>query len=141
MSEAVKEVARKVRPEFRNIHAMKDLPNYRLPPAGWVSILHRVSGAGLFLLLPFLLYLFELSVRSEISFDYFRGIISHTLVKVILLGLIWAYMQHFCAGVRHLFMDVHLAIEKDSSRNSAIAVLTVSLLLTAIAGLKLFGVF
>jgi succinate dehydrogenase / fumarate reductase cytochrome b subunit len=140
MSEAVREVAKKERPEFRNIHVTQ-LANYRLPPAGWVSILHRVSGAGLFLLLPFLLYLFELSVVSEMSFEYFRGVMSNPFVKIILLGLIWAYMQHFCAGVRHLFMDVHWAIEKDSSRRSAIAVLTVSLLLTAIAGLKLFGVF
>lgn len=140
MSEAVKEVPKKERREFRNIH-ITELPNYRLPPAGWVSILHRVSGAGLFLLLPFLLYLFQLSVTSEITFDYFKGIMENPLVKLILLGLIWAYMQHFCAGVRHLFMDVHLAIEKDSSRQSAVAVLVVSLLLTAIAGLKLFGVF
>ncbi len=140
MSEAVREVAKKERPEFRNIHVTQ-LANYRLPPAGWVSILHRVSGAGLFLLLPFLLYLFELSVVSEMSFEYFRGVLSNPFVKIILLGLIWAYMQHFCAGVRHLFMDVHWAIEKDSSRQSAIAVLAVSLLLTAVAGLKLFGVF
>ena len=140
MSEAVREVAKKERPEFRNIHVTQ-LANYRLPPAGWVSILHRVSGAGLFLLLPFLLYLFELSVVSEMSFEYFRGVMSNPFVKIILLGLIWAYMQHFCAGVRHLFMDVHWALEKDSSRQSAIAVLAVSLLLTAVAGLKLFGVF
>ncbi len=140
MSEAVKEVARKERPEFRNIH-ITELPNYRLPPAGWVSILHRVSGAGMFLLLPFVLYLFELSVRSEMSFDYFRGILTHPLAKLVLLGLIWAYFQHFCAGVRHLFMDVHVAIEKDSSRRTAVTVLTVSLLLTAVTGLKLFGVF
>ena len=140
MSEAVKEVPKKERPEFRNIH-ITELPNYRLPPQGWVSILHRVSGAGLFLLLPFLLYLFQLSVTSESSFEYFRGILQNPLVKLILLGLIWAYMQHFCAGVRHLFMDVHWAIEKDSSRQSAIAVLAVSLFLTFLAGLKLFGVF
>ena len=140
MSEAVKEVPRKERREFRNIH-ITELPNYRLPPAGFVSILHRISGFGLFLLLPFLLYLFELSIRSEISFEYFRGILSNPFVKLILLGLIWAYMQHFCAGVRHLFMDVHWALEKESSRNSAIAVLAVSLFLTALAGLKLFGVF
>ena len=140
MSEAVKEVPRKERREFRNIH-ITELSNYRLPPAGIVSILHRISGFGLFLLLPFLLYLFELSIRSEISFEYFRGILSHPLVKVILLGLIWAYMQHFVGGVRHLFMDVHWALEKESSRNSAIAVLAGSLILTALAGLKLFGVF
>jgi succinate dehydrogenase / fumarate reductase, cytochrome b subunit len=50
-------------------------------------------------------------------------------------------MQHFCAGVRHLFMDVHVAIEKDSARQTAVSVLVVSLVLTALAGLKLFGVF
>lgn len=140
MSEAVKEVAKKERREFRNIH-VTELSNYRLPPAGIVSILHRISGAGLFLMLPFLLYLFHLSVTSESSFEYFRGIMQNPLVKLLLLGLIWAYMQHFCAGVRHLFMDVHMGIEKDSSRQSALAVLAVSLFLTFIAGLKLFGVF
>lgn len=140
MSEAVKEVPKKERREFRNIH-ITELPNYRLPPAGWVSILHRVSGAGLFLALPFLLYLFQQSVTSEMTFSYMKGIMENPLVKLVLLGLIWAYMQHFCAGFRHLFMDVHWALEKDSSRNSAIAVLAVSLFLTALAGLKLFGVF
>jgi succinate dehydrogenase / fumarate reductase cytochrome b subunit len=140
MSEAVKEVPKKERPEFRNIH-ITELPNYRLPPAGWVSILHRVSGAGLFLMLPFLLYLFQKSVQSEMTFAHFKGILENPLVKLVLLGLIWAYMQHFCAGVRHLFMDVHVGIEKDSSRQSAITVLAVSLFLTALAGLKLFGAF
>lgn len=140
MSEAVKEVPKKERREFRNIH-ITELPNYRLPPAGWVSILHRVSGAGLFLMLPFLLYLFKLSVTSEMTFDYFKGILSNPLIKLLLLGLIWAYLQHFCAGVRHLFMDVHVGIEKDSSRQSAVTVLIVSLVLTALCGLKLFGVF
>ncbi len=140
MSEAVKEVPKKERPEFRNIH-ITELPNYRLPPAGWVSILHRVSGAGLFLALPFLLYLFDRSIRSEDTYAMILDFMQNPLVKLVLLGLIWAYMQHFCAGVRHLFMDVHWAIEKDSSRHSAIAVLAVSLVLTALAGLKLFGVF
>ena len=140
MSEAVKEVPRKERPEFRNIH-VTELANYRLPLSGWVSILHRVSGAGLFLLLPLLLYLFQQSVHSEMTFAYFKGILENPLVKLVLLGLIWAYMQHFCAGVRHLFMDLHVGIEKDSSRNSAVVVLAVSLFLTAIAGLKLFGAF
>jgi succinate dehydrogenase / fumarate reductase cytochrome b subunit len=140
MSEAVKEVPKKERPEFRNIH-ITELPNYRLPPAGWVSILHRVSGAGLFLLLPFILYLLERSIRSEIYFEHFKGIVSQPLVKLVLLGLIWAYLQHFCAGVRHLFMDMHMGIEKDSSRQSAVSVLVVSLVLTALCGLKLFGVF
>ena len=45
------------RPEFRNINAFTDLPSYRLPPAGWVSILHRISGALMFLLLPFIIWI------------------------------------------------------------------------------------
>jgi succinate dehydrogenase / fumarate reductase, cytochrome b subunit len=140
MSEAVREAPKKERPQFRNIH-ITQLPNYRLPPAGWVSILHRVSGAGMFLLLPFVLYLLDKSIRSELSFEHFKGIAAMPLVKLVLLGLIWAYMQHFCAGVRHLFMDLHMGIEKDSSRQSAVTVLVVSLALTGLCGLKLFGVF
>ena len=140
MSEAVRETPKKERPEFRNIH-ITQLGNYRLPLAGLVSILHRISGFLMFALLPFVLYLLELSIRSEISFSYFQGIASNWFVRLILLALVWGYMQHFCAGVRHLFMDVHVGIEKDSARKSAAAVLTVSLLLTALVGLKLFGVF
>ena len=140
MSEVAREVQKKERPQVRNIH-LTQVPNYRLPLAGIVSILHRISGFLMFALLPFVLYLFELSVRSEMSFSYFQGIASHWFAKLILLALIWAYMQHFCAGVRHLFMDVHFGLDKDSARKSAASVLTVSLLLTAVVGLKLFGVF
>jgi succinate dehydrogenase / fumarate reductase, cytochrome b subunit len=140
MSEAVKEVPRKERPQFRNLNVTQ-LMNYRLPPPGIVSILHRISGFLMFALLPFVLYLFEKSIRSEASFAHFRGIASNPFVKLILLALAWGYLQHFCAGVRHLFMDVHWAIEKDSSRTTANIVLAVSLFLTALVGLKLFGVF
>lgn len=129
------------RREFRNINAFTDLTTYRLPPAGIVSILHRVSGAGLFLLLPFLLYLFQQSLLSESTFGYFQGIVSHPLVKIILLGLSWAYLHHFTAGIRHLFMDNHFALDKDAAQSTARWVLIISLLLTAVVGLKLFGVF
>ncbi|HEV7813748.1 MAG TPA: succinate dehydrogenase, cytochrome b556 subunit [Janthinobacterium sp.] len=140
MSVAVRETPKKARPEFRNIH-VTELSNYRLPLAGIVSILHRISGFLMFLLLPFVLYMLQLSITSEISFSYFQGIASNWFVKLILLALVWGYMQHFCAGVRHLFMDVHWALEKSSSRQSAAVVLVVSLLLTVLVGLKLFGVF
>jgi succinate dehydrogenase / fumarate reductase cytochrome b subunit len=117
------------------------LKNYRLPPSGIVSILHRISGFGIFLMLPFLLYLFELSLRSEISYARFSGVLENPFVKLIILGLSWAYLHHFCAGVRHLFMDNHMALDKDGSRKTAKIVLVVSLVLTALVGLKLFGVF
>jgi succinate dehydrogenase / fumarate reductase cytochrome b subunit len=112
-----------------------------LPVAGFVSILHRISGFLMFLALPFVLYLLQLSILSEDSFKYFAGIASHPLVKLIILALAWSYFQHFCAGVRHLFMDLHLGLDKDSARNSGTAVLAVSLVLTFLTALKLFGVF
>jgi succinate dehydrogenase / fumarate reductase, cytochrome b subunit len=144
MSGAVKEVAsvvgRRERPQFRNIH-ITDLANYRMPLAGLASILHRISGFLMFALLPFVLYLLQLSLRSEMSFAYFQGIASQWWVRLILLALAWGYLQHFCSGARHLLMDVHFGLDKDSARKSAASVLAVSLLLTALVGLKLFGVF
>jgi succinate dehydrogenase / fumarate reductase cytochrome b subunit len=68
------ELAKKKRPEFRNIHALQDLPSYRLPPAGIVSILHRISGVIMFLLLPFILWMFDASLSSEFSFAKFKAV-------------------------------------------------------------------
>ncbi|WP_332852419.1 succinate dehydrogenase, cytochrome b556 subunit [Duganella sp. S19_KUP01_CR8] len=140
MSEAVRETPKKERPEFRNIH-VTELSNYRMPLASIVSILHRISGFMMFGLLPFVLYLLEQSLRSEISFAYYQGIVSYPLVKLIILALVWAYMHHFCAGVRHLVMDAHIGLDKDSARKSSVGVLVVSVTLTVVVALKLFGVF
>ncbi|HEY1148911.1 MAG TPA: succinate dehydrogenase, cytochrome b556 subunit [Pseudoduganella sp.] len=140
MSEAVREAPKKERREFRNIH-VTELSNYRLPLAGFVSILHRISGFLLFALLPVVLYLLEQSLRSEYSFAYFQGIASTPLVKLIFLALFWGYMQHFCSGVRHLIMDTHVGLDKDSARKSAATVLVISIIATLLVALKLFGVF
>ncbi|RFP18286.1 MULTISPECIES: succinate dehydrogenase, cytochrome b556 subunit [unclassified Duganella] len=140
MSEAVRETPKKERPQFTNIH-VTELSNYRMPLAAIVSILHRISGFMMFGLLPFVLYLLEQSLRSEISFAYYQGIVSYPLVKLIILALVWGYMHHFCAGVRHLVMDAHIGLDKDSARKSSAGVLIVSLTLTVIVALKLFGVF
>jgi succinate dehydrogenase / fumarate reductase cytochrome b subunit len=131
----------KARPVYRNINAFTDLTTYRLPLAGWVSILHRVSGAMMFLLLPFALFLFERSVTSEISYGKFAGFMAQWWVKLIVLGLAWAYLHHFVSGVRHLFMDMHMGIEKEQGKKSAIAVFAISLPLTLLVALKLFGAF
>jgi succinate dehydrogenase / fumarate reductase cytochrome b subunit len=136
MSEAVA----KNRRQFRNIHVTQ-IMKYRLPLAGIISILHRVSGALMFLLLPFVLYLLDKSLLSEISFEYLKGIASHWFVKLVILALAWAYLHHFAAGIRHLLMDVHMGLDKDSARKSSVAVFAVSLPLTAVVALKLFGAF
>jgi succinate dehydrogenase / fumarate reductase cytochrome b subunit len=114
---------------------------YRLPMAGFVSILHRASGMLMFVLLPFILYLLDNSLTSEISFAVFQKFTSGIFVKLVILALTWAYLHHFSAGVRHLLMDLHVGLDKDSARQSAVAVLCVSLSLTFVVALKLFGVF
>jgi succinate dehydrogenase / fumarate reductase cytochrome b subunit len=138
MAEAVK----KPRPEFRNIGIGQILTAYRLPLAGRVSILHRVSGGLLFVFLPFLLYLFDQSLTSELSFEVFKGFLSNIVVKLITLVLAWAFLFHFCAGVRHLLMDTnHNSVTKEKGKSTSIVVLVVSSLLTIAFAAKLFGAF
>ena len=98
----------KHRPVYRNIH-ITQLPHYRLPAPGWVSILHRISGALLFILLPFTIWMFDASVTSEISYAQFTSVFSAGraglpgwFFKLVAFGLIWAYVQHFIAGLRHV---------------------------------------
>jgi succinate dehydrogenase / fumarate reductase, cytochrome b subunit len=140
--------SRTARPVYRNIHVTQ-IVAYRLPPAGIVSILHRVSGALMFLLLPLVVWLFDKSVSSEVSFDSFRNAFNLGLwgapawfFKLVVLGLIWAYLHHFIAGLRHLWMDVsHGAVEKASGHRSAVVTLALSVLLTLALGAKLFGLY
>jgi len=142
------ELARK-RPEFRNINAITDLPSYRLPAPGWVSILHRVSGVLMFLLLPFIIWMFDTSVSSEFSFARFRaafegglGFVPGWLIKLVALALIWAYLHHLLAGLRHVRMDLsHAAVTKQSGTITAKVVLVLSVLLTVVLGAKLFGLY
>jgi succinate dehydrogenase / fumarate reductase cytochrome b subunit len=150
MTDITKETAAgaaRPRPVYRNIH-ISQIVAYRLPPAGIVSILHRVSGVLMFLLLPFVIWMFDTSVSSEISYDVFRsafvagiGFVPGWLVKLATLGLIWGYLYHFIAGVRHLWMDATHSVTKAQGRNSAVFTLALSLLLTAALGAKLFGLY
>ena len=128
------------KPVYRNI-GLAQLIKYRLPWAGKVSILHRISGAALFLLLPFILYLFDQSLASELSFMQFQAFTDHVLVKLICLGLIWSFLHHFCAGIRYLLLDLEIGVEKADANRSAIFVFFLGLALTAVVGLKLFGLY
>ena len=134
------DLTRPTRPIHRNIN-IGQIIAYRLPAAGLLSILHRISGAMMFLLLPFVLFLLDKSLSSEISFTTFKSVTSHWFTKLVLLALIWAYLHHFIAGIRHLFMDMHVGLERDSSRNSALAVFAISLVLWVAFALKIFGAF
>jgi succinate dehydrogenase / fumarate reductase cytochrome b subunit len=93
------------------------------------------------LLLPFILYLLDLSLRSDSVFMKIHEFTSSVFVKLIIVALAWAYLHHFCAGVRHLFMDLHFGLDKHSARKSAVLVLASSLSLAALVAAKMFGVF
>ena len=126
-----------------------------MPLAGVVSILHRISGALLFVLLPFIIWMFDVSVSSEISFARFVDLFDRGLAlyrdgpgrvpgwffKLIALALIWAYLHHLIAGLRHLWMDVRLAVSKEFGKTSAAVTLVVSVVLTLALGAKLFGMY
>jgi succinate dehydrogenase / fumarate reductase cytochrome b subunit len=138
-------VQRKV---YRNINIFTDVRTYRLPAAGFVSILHRVSGLLMFLLLPFIIWMFDNSLSSEISYESFTnafvagiGFVPAWFVKLVVLALAWSYFHHFIAGVRHLWMDATHSVSKQQGKSSAVFTLALSLLLTALTAAKLFGVY
>jgi succinate dehydrogenase / fumarate reductase cytochrome b subunit len=137
----------KQRPVFTNIH-VSQIVAYRLPPAGLVSILHRASGALMFLLLPLVVWLLDVSLTSEISYERFSnafiagvGVVPAFLLKLIVLALIWSFLHHLIAGVRHLWMDVTHNVSLQQGRLSALITLGASGVLTLVLGAKLFGLY
>ncbi len=141
--------ASKKRPEFRNINAFTDLPSYRLPLAGIVSILHRISGLIMFLLMPFIIWMFDTSISSEISFAKFTSAFNVGMLglpgviwTLVALLLTWAYLHHLIAGLRHLWMEInHDAINLKFGKTSAAFTLVISIGLTLVLGAKLFGLY
>ena len=115
-----------------------EIPNIRLPIPGIVSILHRISGVALFVMLPVLLYLLSGTLSRESAFETYLAIVSNPLVKLILIGVLWAYLHHFFAGIRFLFLDAHKGLELNTARNTAKSVFTAALVLTVVLGALLW---
>jgi succinate dehydrogenase / fumarate reductase cytochrome b subunit len=119
---------KKRRPVWYNLSPLN------LPLPGWVSIFHRISGLVLFFSLFWMLYLLDTSLESPEAFERYRAAVSHPLAKLVLIGVLWAYLHHLCAGVRYLLHDLHVADRLPAARKSAGTVFVVSLILTAVAG-------
>lgn len=122
----------KPRPKHLNLFKI------RFPVMAIVSGMHRISGAVLFLFLPLLLWLWQESLASQQSFAAFKSVLAHPLMKLVLLGLLWGYLHHLCAGIRHLALDLHLGTELAAARATSFAVLAVSIALTLIVGVALW---
>ena len=134
------DLTRPARPVHRNI-GIAQIGGYRLPAAGIASILHRISGALMFLLLPFALYLFDRSLTSVGTFETFKSFTSNWFAKLVILALLWAFLYHFAAGIRYLLLDLHLGIEKESGKQTALAAMAVSSIVWLGFALKIIGVF
>jgi succinate dehydrogenase / fumarate reductase, cytochrome b subunit len=130
--------AKKIRPKYLSLPAL--LFEIRLPVSGWVSILHRISGAWLFF--PFaawVLYLLDTSLASEKGFDYVRTeYLALPVVKLGALVLIWSFCHHFCAGIRYLLLDLDLGVDLPTARVTSWIVILAGLGLTAIFGARLW---
>lgn len=129
----------------KNIHQMArprpkylDLFRIRLPLPALVSFLHRVSGALLFLFLPLMLWLWQQSLATQQSFDRFSAVVAMPLLKLVLIGLLWGYLHHLCAGIRHLALDMNVGTDLPAARASSVVVLAVSIALTLAIGAALW---
>jgi succinate dehydrogenase / fumarate reductase cytochrome b subunit len=119
---------KKKRPLWYNLSLLN------LPLPGVVSILHRISGLVLFVLTAFLLYLLDGALASPESFEQVRAILAHPIARLVLLGMLWAYLHHLLAGVRYLFLDLHKGVDLATARATSALVLGASLLLTLVLG-------
>lgn len=120
------------RPKYLNLFQI------RLPLPGLVSILHRLGGAALFLALPLLLWWLQQSLMSAQSFIALKTTFSNWGFKLLIIGLIWGYLHHLCAGIRHLLLDLDIGTELAAARMSSVLVLVISIALTIIAGVRLW---
>ncbi|MGE3927748.1 MAG: succinate dehydrogenase, cytochrome b556 subunit [Lautropia sp.] len=137
--QAARRAKRQALPQFRNI-GIDQILRYRMPPPALVSILHRVSGVLMFLIgIPFILYLLQKSITSELSFQTYRAVVASWPAKLVLLALIWGFFHHLLAGIRFLVLDLHIGTERESAARSARVVLGLSILLTLVAAGFLFG--
>ena len=122
-----------LRPVYLNLFRI------HLPVTGWVSILHRVSGAGLFLAFPLGVWALSCSLSGEVGFQQVAEVFTHPLVKGGLLILFWAFVHHLLAGLRHLALDVHWGVQRNQARLSSVLVLALSSALTVYAAWGLFA--
>ncbi len=121
------------RPVYLNLFRLN------LPLMGWVSILHRLSGALLFILLPLMVWGFSLSLSGEAGFERVLAWLSTPFIKLLTLVLAWAFAHHFFAGLRHLALDIHFGVKLHSARHSSLAVLLASGSVILLAAWGLFS--
>ena len=114
-------MSRDHRPVFLNLFQI------RLPVQGIASIAHRISGILLFLFIPFVLSLLMHASSNKEGYAWVLGIINMSVLMPVFFLVAWAFWHHLFAGIRHLMLDLELGVEKQSSRISALLVISLGL--------------
>lgn len=125
-------MAVKKRPKYLNLYQI------RLPVPGFVSILHRISGFGMFAFAWAILWLLQMSLQSPESYEQARGILQSWIGKLFLIGMTWAFLHHFFAGLRFLLLDTHVGVDLEGARRTSWAVLALSIAGTLIVGARIW---
>lgn len=112
----------------------------RQPLPAVVSILHRISGVLLFFPgIPLFLYSLQMLLQSPQGFEALQDCLRHPVIKLMLLPPLWFFFHHLCAGIRHLFLDLHIGVALPQARASSKLVLVAGITLTILAaGLMLW---
>ncbi|NDP48782.1 MAG: succinate dehydrogenase, cytochrome b556 subunit [Sulfuriferula multivorans] len=126
-----------MKPHARPVYL--NLFRIHLPLSGWVSILHRISGALLFLAFPLGVWALSVSLSSEPGFQRMAAWLTHPLNKLFFVLLIWAFAHHALAGLRHLALDVHWGVERAAAQRSSLGVLLATALITLFAAWRLYA--
>src|SRR5450432_2111288 len=123
----------KTRPVYLNLFAI------RMPLPAVVSILHRASGALLFLIgIPLVLCVVQRSLASPDAWAQMRSTLDAPLAKLVAIGLAWAFIHHLLAGIRHLLMDAHIGVELPAARQSAAVTMVLAVVLTLAVAVRLW---
>ena len=120
------------RPKYLNLHQI------RLPVPGFVSILHRISGFGMFAFAWAILWLLQMSLESPESYEQARTVVQSWIGKLFLIGMSWAFLHHFFAGLRFLLLDTHVGVDLAGARRTSWAVLVLSIAGTVIVGANIW---
>lgn len=115
-----------------------DITTIKLPVTAYTSILHRLSGVFLFVVLGVMLYGLELSLSSEESFNFLKEWLASPWIKFLVWLILAAFIYHLIAGVKHLLMDIDIGDGKESGRTGAVVTLVLSFILIILAGVWLW---
>lgn len=115
-----------------------DLMKYKFPATAIASILHRISGVLLFLMIPSLICALDESLKNQQSFlmvaEYFQSPLWRFLLWLFFSSLFY----HVLAGIKHLFMDMGFFETMRSGRVASSLVIVISLVAAVLLGIELW---